>query len=176
MQRVVLDSTILVSAFLTRKGVSAELLRSTSGEAFSLYLCREILEETGRVLLEHQRIRSRYRYRDDQVVRFVEGLSVAARMVKRLPNIKGVVRDSTDDMVLACCLKAHADYLVTRDEDLLTLKRYKRTAIHPPDGLWRSSGQLTIQESDGVRNANRQSMLFRIYFILSTIDGIGVVS
>lgn len=49
MRDVVIDSTVLVSAFLTKSGVSAELLRHARGGAFHLHLAEEILQETHRI-------------------------------------------------------------------------------------------------------------------------------
>jgi predicted nucleic acid-binding protein len=50
---IILDSATLVSAFLTKAGVSAELLRRCEHEA-RLYTAGDILDETRRVLLEEQ--------------------------------------------------------------------------------------------------------------------------
>lgn len=53
-----------------------------------------------------------------------------------LPKIHGVVRDPNDDVVVACAVKAMADYLVTRDKDLLSLTKYKDiTMVGPEDFL-----------------------------------------
>jgi predicted nucleic acid-binding protein len=45
----------------------------------------------------------------------------------------GVVRDSNDDMVIACALGASAPYLVTRDPDLLSLKTYQDAHMIRPE-------------------------------------------
>jgi predicted nucleic acid-binding protein len=55
---VILDATILVSAFLTPQGVRDERLRHGWRGAFVLCLSEKILEETGRVLLAFQEHRS----------------------------------------------------------------------------------------------------------------------
>ena len=43
----------------------------------------------------------------------------------------GLAADSGDDMFLACAEAASADYLVTGDNDLLTLERIGKTRILP---------------------------------------------
>ena len=53
MPRAVLDSTVLISAFLAQHGVSNELLRHARAGAFLLCLSEEILAEAMDVLLEH---------------------------------------------------------------------------------------------------------------------------
>ena len=134
MPSAVADTTILVSAFLRAKvgGASFDLLGLAHEGVFDLYLSNDILEETARVLLESARIRRRYVYSDQAVVDYCRALSRLATVVSRVPTIK-VVRDPNDDMILAAALAAKAKYLVTRDDDLLVLKTYKRVAIVTPE-------------------------------------------
>jgi predicted nucleic acid-binding protein len=68
MPKAVLDSTILVSAFLNPAGVSSELLRQAQAGAFTIFLAGGILDETQRVLLEYPRIRKRCHYTDEAVL------------------------------------------------------------------------------------------------------------
>ena len=130
---VVFDSNILISAFLVKGGASYHLLEAARRGLILLYLSDEILEETQTVLLTYERIRKRYRYSDDSVMKFVQGVRFGAHPVSDLPSIQ-VSRDPKDDMVVATAMKAKAHYLVTRDKDLLVLKRYKtRGKILPPE-------------------------------------------
>ena len=130
---MVLDSTILVSAFLTPYGLAAQLLSHARRGAFALYLSEQILAETQEVLLERKHIRQRYPYTDDQAIRFCRSLRLGVYLVSDLPTVTGVVRDPNDDHVIACALAAHASYLVTRDPDLLTLDTYKEVKIITPE-------------------------------------------
>lgn len=134
MTKAVLDSGVLVSAFLSKKGVSAELLHLAHQELFQIFLCEEIFEETRRVLLlTYPHIRDRYSYSNRQVAMFCQGLRDAADLVNRLPTIKAVINDLNDDMIVACAIKARADFIVSRDEDLLELKKYKGVRVVPPE-------------------------------------------
>lgn len=133
MPKVVLDSTVLVSAFLTPGGVSDALLRQAKSGVFHLYLADKILEETQRVLLEYPRIRRRYRYTKQEVIKFCQGLRAAARWVTDLPQLQSVTRDPDDDHIIACALKAKAHYIVTRDQDLLSLEHYQDITILTPE-------------------------------------------
>jgi putative PIN family toxin of toxin-antitoxin system len=133
MPRAVLDSTVLVSAFLTQKQLSAELLRHASRGAFVLCLSPAILGETQRVLLESHHIRDRYEYQDEKVYDYVQGLRALARLVSDLPAIKRISRDPEDDMVIACALASDAEFLVTRDKDLLSLRSHEGVTITTPE-------------------------------------------
>jgi predicted nucleic acid-binding protein len=44
-------------------------------------------------------------------------------------DIESLCRDPSDDYLLALAKTAEADLLVTRDEDLLVLKKYSKTEI-----------------------------------------------
>jgi uncharacterized protein len=136
MPRAVIDSTVLISAFLTQRGVSGELLRSARSGAFLLFLSEAILEETHGVLLDDERRhRRRYRYPDTQVTAFVDGLRDFATLVSNLPQVTVVIRDPNDDMVIATALTARARYLITRDLDLLSLRTYENITIITPEAF-----------------------------------------
>ena len=99
-----------------------------------MYLCDEILDETKRVLLRSGRNRKRYRYTDADVATYVAELAQLATVVADLPTIT-IVRDPNDDMVVACTIAADANYIVTRDKDLLDLQRYRDITILSPEDL-----------------------------------------
>ena len=132
MPNAVLDSTALVSAFLTKKGVSAQLLDHAVKGAFDLYLSQGILDETRNVLLNRKHLRERFVYSDQDVEEFCTLLRAFARIVTDLPSIQAS-RDPSDDMVIACAQGASAPYIVTRDKDLLVLKTYQGITMIRPE-------------------------------------------
>ena len=66
MPKAVIDTTVLVSAFLRLNvgGVSAELLHFAERGSFALFLSLQILDELKRVLLTKRHLRARYQYDD----------------------------------------------------------------------------------------------------------------
>jgi putative PIN family toxin of toxin-antitoxin system len=136
MPRAVLDTTALVSAFLSARpgGAAFELLQFAYAGRFELVLSEPILTEVADVVLTRPHLRTRYRYTDNAVAAYVNGLRRAATIVTDLPQLS-VVRDKTDDIILATAVAAAADYLCTRDRDLLDLQRYHETVIVPPEEL-----------------------------------------
>jgi putative PIN family toxin of toxin-antitoxin system len=129
----VADSTMLVSAFVRPEGLSALLLRHAAGGDFELHLSHEIIGETQTTLLEREHIRRRYRYTNDEVDAFCQLLSTSFSLVTDLPTVTGVVRDPNDDMVIATAVRAQASYIVTRDDDLLSLQTYENITIVTPE-------------------------------------------
>lgn len=135
MLKVVFDSAVFISAFLAKTGLSAELLRKAKDGAFDICLAEEILEEVRRALLQYQKIRKRYHYTDQTAIQFVQSLRVVTHLITDLPLIKVVDSDPNDDMVVACALKAQASYIITRDNDLLSLGKYKDIEIVTPEAF-----------------------------------------
>jgi putative PIN family toxin of toxin-antitoxin system len=132
MPNAVFDSTTLVSAFLTKNGVSSQILNQAVAGVFDLYLSDSIIEETRAVLLNRTRLRQRFTYTDQDVEEYSVLLRAFARRVIDLPNVQ-VCRDPNDDMVIACALAANVPYLVTRDKDLLTLKAHQGVQMIKPE-------------------------------------------
>lgn len=103
--------------------------------AFTYCLSDEILAETQRVLVETPRLRQRYTYNDEDVQAFILSLRAAVHLVTNVPPLAGIVRDPNDDMVVACAVAAAADYVVSRDEDLLSLGAYEGIAMITPEAF-----------------------------------------
>lgn len=124
--KVVLDTNVLIAAFLT-EGVCAKLLVRAREKQFQLVLCPFILQEFERVLTKKfKAARNEARDALELVSEAVESVAVPKE------KVAGVCRDADDDNILACVLVAKADYLVTGDADLLELKEFRGTRIVSP--------------------------------------------
>jgi putative PIN family toxin of toxin-antitoxin system len=130
--RVVLDTTVLVSAFLTGGEVSAELLRLARLKRFTVILSEEILKETRQSLLSKSHIRKKYPYTDGDVAVYLTGLREACLLVAA-PPIAVITQDPKDNPILACALAAPAKYLISRDPHLLGLQEYEGVTILTPE-------------------------------------------
>ena len=130
--RAVLDSSALVSAFITPKGPAGQLVRAAQRGTFQLCLSAEILEETAGVLVR-LKITDRYRRKPGAAQAFCSGLAAAALLVRDLPVLEAVPLDPKDDMIVATAVAASADYLVTGDcRHLLVLGQYEGIRILSP--------------------------------------------
>ena len=132
MLNAVLDSTVLVSAFLRKQGVAAQLLDFAVKGAFAFYLAPAIIEETCDVLFHRKHLRSNFSYTDQDVEEYGALLRAFARPVTHLPAIQ-VCRDPNDDYVIATALAASASHIVTRDKDLLDLKSHQDVQMIRPE-------------------------------------------
>jgi len=136
MPKAVFDTTVLVSAFLRRLqgGVSFDLLQFVEAGAVELYISDEILEELTDTLINREHIRRRYQYPDTAVVEFCKSIGSLAVIATDVPEVH-VVRDPDDDKIIGCAIAADADYIITRDKDLLSLGVYESVEIVTPEAF-----------------------------------------
>lgn len=118
MIQAVFDTTILISAFVSRDGSAGLLVWQARSFPFQLLLSEELIEETRTSLLRRAHLRRRFEYSDELVAEYCDLLRSLAVIVMDWPLIQ-VVRDPNDNFVLATAIKGGADYLVSRDNDLL---------------------------------------------------------
>jgi uncharacterized protein len=129
--RAVLDSSVLISAFITPQGPSGTLLDAAERGVFVLCLSREIVTETVAALAGKPRLQARYGYTPAAVDAYRDVLEAVAEPVADLPDLAGAVPgDPKDDVIVATAVAAGADYLVTGDRrHLLTLGAYRGVRI-----------------------------------------------
>lgn len=131
---VVFDSVIWISAFVTEEGLARALFDQCVEKA-DLYTTEEILQEIQRVLLEKEHLRSRFAYDDTEVDEFITRLRDECSIVSPLPEIRVIQRDPNDDIIIACAIAAAADYIISRDHDLLDLGVYQGIQIVSPEAF-----------------------------------------
>jgi len=124
--RVVLDTSILVSAIMIQTGNPAAIYRAWQQRQFTLLTCKELLDEL-RATLHKPAIAGRIKpYEGGTLVNEIVKL---AETVESLPKVHRSP-DPTDDFLLALSEAGGADYLVTGDKrGLLALEQHKRTRI-----------------------------------------------
>lgn len=133
MPRAVLDSSVLVSAFLTPHGTVVRLLRDPARSCYRLCLSDDILAETAETLLAKSKLRRYAAYTDEDVRDFVRWLLTQADMITGVKVKPVVPGDPDDDKIIAAAVAAKADLLVTGDRaHLLPLREHKGIQIVGP--------------------------------------------
>jgi uncharacterized protein len=124
--RVVFDTNVLIAAFLT-EGVYSKLLVRARRREFELFLSEDLILEFERNL------RKKFAFSPSEVDDAQSVLLEASgKSVQTINSIAPVCRDPEDDKILACPKQMDADYLVTKDQDLLVIDHYGRTSIVTP--------------------------------------------
>lgn len=129
LRNVIVDTSVLVSAFLFPLSTPGRVLTLADQGVFALHFSPVIWEEVKRSL-HNPRLRKSYDYTDTKIERWLADLDeIGSPILKPLPDIGNVCRDPDDDHVLAAALSVKADFIVTGDKDLLVLERYQNTLI-----------------------------------------------
>ncbi len=131
--RVVLDTNVLISAFVNR-GLCSEVYEHCL-KSRSLVLSDYILREVEKNL--HQKVGQSV----SDAAEAVWVLGQEAILVVPLPLGESVCADPADDPILGTALAGEVSILVTGDRDLLTLKRYRSIRIVSPREFWREAMQ-----------------------------------
>ena len=85
--------------------------------------------------MEREHLRRRYPYTNEDVTEFCQFLQRSFSLVTELPQLTGVVRDPNDDMIVATARRANVAYIVSRDDDLLSLQQYEGITIITPEAF-----------------------------------------
>jgi uncharacterized protein len=129
--RAVIDTNVLVSALISGSGPPRVIYDAWEAGRFELVTAPALIAELVEVL-SRDSIRRRYAVSADEVTAAVELLISAASILREPLAVLGVIGDPMDDLALACCLAASADYLVTGDGELQRLEKHGETLIVSP--------------------------------------------
>ncbi len=124
----VIDTNLFISGLFGQNTTTAKLQELWIRQEFQLGTSLEIMKEVNRVL-QYPRIKERL-IDDDQTVRRFFRLVFRKAVVARDDfQTDRIIDDPTDNKFLACALEIKADYIVSGDNHLLSLKHFHRTQI-----------------------------------------------
>ncbi len=130
MKKVVLDTNVLVSAFLSETGVPNQVLIQ-AGITYQLFISYDILEEVERVL-SRPKIQKRVQLLGGEIRVFLAAIQGVADVVENPTPLRVIEDDPDDDLILGCAVGAKADYLVSGDAHLRKLGDYAGIRIVSP--------------------------------------------
>ena len=123
--RGVIDTNVLLSGLLWHGTCAAQ---SCSSGNIELVLSQALLDELADVIAR-QRFAAILQRTTCTPERILSEIQTLAEIVVAPPLSLPMCRDPDDDAVLACALAAHADLIVSGDNDLLVLKEFLRMPI-----------------------------------------------
>jgi putative PIN family toxin of toxin-antitoxin system len=124
--RVVLDTNVLISAFLFG-GIPRGILHSCLQGEPRLVISDAILDELQGVLR-----RERFGLPADRVRAIVYDVTTIGDVVTTTSTVTVISEDPSDNAVLECALDGKADDIVSGDKHLLDLENYRGIGIMDP--------------------------------------------
>lgn len=110
-----------MQATISDKGPAAKALRLFEDRSIILYISENLLEEI-RDVLAHPAVRLKTVHRTDEyLAEFLDRIVQKGTLIAPLPAHFRYERDPEDEHLINLAIEAKADYLVSRDKDLLAL-------------------------------------------------------
>jgi uncharacterized protein len=122
-ERIVVDTNIFISFLIsdTFNKLDKYLQANKVRFLFSEELLNEFLEVVSRPKIKKY-------FSDKDLAKLLDSINDHADFIEVTAHVK-ICRDKKDNFLLALCDDGKADYLLTGDEDLLVLKKFKNTTI-----------------------------------------------
>jgi putative PIN family toxin of toxin-antitoxin system len=121
--RVVVDTNVLVSSLLSKRGAPVQVIDAWRERRHLLVTSDALIIETLAVL-RLLRIQEKYRLLPEEIDRLANLLALDGLVVAGQADVQGAVIDPEDEMVLACALDGQADCIVSGDAHLLELGKF----------------------------------------------------
>lgn len=122
--RIVVDTTVLISAALSRFGMPAQIMSLWEQEAFEVIASEPIFAEYRRVFHYPHLF-----FSPNTITKSLRHLRHTARLMEHVKEFPVVAADQHVDKFLACAVVGYASYIVSGDEHLLSLKEYRGIPI-----------------------------------------------
>ena len=127
--KVVLDINILISAAIA-KGKPRRLLIKGINKEFDIVASKQLLNELKEVIS-----RPKFKLSLTEADKFVSTVKRTVKLVEINSNFKVVEEDPADDSILNVAYDSKADYIVSGDSHLLSLKKFKEIKIVTADEM-----------------------------------------
>jgi putative PIN family toxin of toxin-antitoxin system len=119
--RVVFDCNVLLQAAAREKSVAAKCLNLAESGLIQLCVSREVLAEVEDVL-NRPEIRAHFPDLSDEIVgAFLKRLAKLSVLVRLIPKKFSYPRDEDDESYINLAVEVGADFIISRDRDLLDL-------------------------------------------------------
>jgi len=125
-----LDSSVLIAAYISRAGTCASLLEDILND-HDWIISDFILAELSR------KLREKFRYPEDEIAEIREAAMIAAEFVTPAEIPSNACRDPHDLPVLGTAVAGKTEVIVTGDKDLLALTAFRGIPIIKPGEFWK---------------------------------------
>lgn len=125
MTRIVPDTNIIISSVFWSGKPYKVISLGLEGE-YQLITSPEIIDETV------DKLRNKFQFPEDKIKEQTNILLSLFHLVSPITKLD-IVRDKSDNKIIECALDGKADFIVTGDPDLLSMKNFKSIKIMNAD-------------------------------------------
>jgi uncharacterized protein len=119
--RVVFDCNTFLQAAINGKSPAGNCYRLIEERKVELFVSQEVLQEIEEVI-NRPHIRDKFKtLTDERIENFLSSIKDLAVIVRKVPKIFSLPRDVDDEIYINLAVETEADFIVTRDKDLLDL-------------------------------------------------------
>ena len=122
---VVVDTNVFVSSFFG--GKPREIIRLWQNQRMTLCLSKDILEEYMEVL---RRLELNKDILSELMELFARGFNIL--FTRKTPSLRVVKNDPDDDKFIECAAALKAEFIITGDKELLSVRNYNEICIITP--------------------------------------------
>ncbi len=117
----VFDCNIIWQSFFFGSGVAAKCKKLVDDGVITLFLSAEVLEEMREVMTRPEFLAKFETVTETMVEKYLEDLAKKSIFIRFVPKKFTLSRDADDEPYINLAIESEADYIVTRDNDLLDL-------------------------------------------------------
>ena len=126
MIKVVLDSNIYISGILFNGNPRIILDLAIKGR-IQVYISPEILSELKDVLSK-----KKFNFSPNIIQSIISEIESITTLIVPLKRYNIVTRDSDDNIIVDCAMESNAEYIITGDNDLLSINEFRNIRIIKP--------------------------------------------
>jgi putative PIN family toxin of toxin-antitoxin system len=119
--RAVFDCNTFLQAAINEKSLAGNCYRLIEERKVELFVSQEVLQEIDEVI-NRPHIRDKFKtLTDERIANFLSSIKDLAVIVRKVPKVFSLPRDVDDEIYINLAVVAEADFIVTRDNDLIDL-------------------------------------------------------
>ncbi len=127
--KIVADTNLLISSIFWN-GSPYKIVQQALNQEIEIFISKYILDEVRKVLTDPK---EKFRLSKKEIEDVIEGILLYAKIIEPKTTTDVVKRDKKDNPIIACALDAQANFIITRDKDLLTIKQHAGIKIITPE-------------------------------------------
>lgn len=118
---VVYDCMVFLQGLISESGVAVNCFELFENGIVELFVSEEVLEEIKDVITR-PKLQAKYpRLTNERAEKLIEVLRAKATVIKHVPSVFNYARDPKDEKYINLAAAAGAQYIISRDTDLLDL-------------------------------------------------------